>query len=303
MSQTVKSEQQFVVDLMTTLHEEKFSPAAWWHFLVRSWQMSCATAADHPTLMRSWLRITILIGVLTLSILFATVLTEGSVVMLRLLPGLLFCGIWQQSDLFWHLGLNRPSVSSTDMAPTRGITTFRTVGIANTLTMLRGLCAGYLLGRLVGGLTTPSGLALGVFMVGVVTDILDGQVARRTKTQSKLGQIADGETDFCLYLALTIILIQNGVLPLWVGLLILLHFIVPLLAALLSYFWLAQPVRFGSTIWGKYAGLAQCLYFFVLLAPPALSRLTLYLNTPLLIVTVVLLMIAPIAQISNNLRS
>ncbi len=300
MSQTLKSEQQFVVDLLTTLHEEKFSAAAWWRFLVRSWQMSCATAADHPTLMRSWLRLTALIGVLMLSILLATALTEGSIVMLRLLPGLLFCVVWQQSDLFWHLGLNKPS-SLADKNDTTTI--LPTVGIANTLTMLRGLCAGYLLARLVGGLATPSGLALGIFIVGVVTDILDGQVARRTGTQSKLGQIADGETDFCLYLALTIILIQNNVLPLWVGLLILLRFIVPLLAALLSYFWLARPVRFGSTVWGKYAGLAQCLYFFVLLAPSMLSRLTMYLTTPLLIVTVVLLVIAPIAQISNNLRS
>ncbi len=300
MSQTLKSEKPFVVDLLKTLQEGKFSPAAWWRFLVRSWQMSCITAADNPTLMRSWLRLTALIGVLTLGILLATALTEDSIVMLRLLPGLLFCVAWQQSDLFWHLGLNKPSSLATGNGTT---TLFPTVGLANMLTMFRGLCAGYLLGRLVGGLATPSGLALGVFIVGVVTDILDGQAARRTGTQSKLGQIADGETDFCLYLALTLILIQNSVLPLWVGLLILLRFIIPLLAALLSYFWLARPVRFSSTTWGKYAGLAQCLYFFVLLAPPALLTLNLYLHTLLLIVTVVLLIIAPIAQISNNLRS
>jgi len=296
MSQTLKSENQFVVDLLTSLQAEKFSPGAWWRFLARSWQMSCDTAAAHPTLMRSWLRLTALIGFLTLGILLVTVLTEGSSTMLRLLPGLLFCIVWQQSDLFWHLGLNRPATPATG-------TVFRTVGIANALTMLRGLCAGYLLGRLVGGLMTPSGLALGIFIVGVVTDILDGQVARCTGTQSKLGQIADGETDFCLYLALTLILIQNGVLPLWVGLLMLLRFIVPLQAALLSYFWLAKPVRFGSTRWGKYAGLAQCLYFFVLLAPPIFASPMVYLNTPLLIVTVGLLIVAPIAQISNNLRS
>lgn len=296
MSQTLKSENQFVIDLLTTLQAERFRPAAWWHFFVRSWQMSCDTAPAHPTLTRSWLRLTALIGLLTLGCLLVTMLTEGSSTMFRLLPGLLFCIVWQQSDLFWHLGLNKPSPPSTGIV-------FKTVGLANALTMMRGLCAGYLLARLVGGLMTPSGLALGVFIVGVITDILDGQVARRTGTQSKLGQIADGETDFCLYLALTLILIQNGALPLWVGLLMLLRFIVPLLAALLSYFWLAKPVRFGSTRWGKYAGLAQCLYFFVLLAPPMFASLTAYLNTPLLIVTVGLLIVAPIAQISNNLRS
>jgi phosphatidylglycerophosphate synthase len=155
-----------------------------------------------------------------------------------------------------------------------------TVGLANLLTGLRGLGASYLIGRLVGGLATPTGLALGVFLPGVITDILDGQVARLTKTQSKLGQIADGEADFCLYLALTIILVQNAVLPPWVGIVMLLRFVIPFVAALVSYFLLAQPVCFGSTIWGKYAGLAQCLYFFVLLTPPQLSFLTSAINAP-----------------------
>jgi phosphatidylglycerophosphate synthase len=158
------------------------------------------------------------------------------------------------------------------------------------------------LGRLVGGVSTPSALALFVFLIGIVTDILDGQIARRTRTQSKLGQIGDGEADFCLYLVITLILIQNTILPLWLGLIMLFRFLIPLLAALGSYFLFAHPVRFGSTIWGKYAGLAQCLYFLVLLAPSQLTFLTQLFNIPLLIVTLLLLIIAPIAQIIENLR-
>jgi len=78
--------------------------------------------------------------------------------------------------------------------------------------------------------------------------MLDGQIARRTKTQSKLGQIADSEADFCLYLAITFILIQNNVLPYWLGVVMLLRFLVPLLAALASYFLFAQPVRFAAPV-------------------------------------------------------
>ncbi|HBE29425.1 MAG TPA: hypothetical protein DDW25_11110, partial [Ktedonobacter sp.] len=137
---------------------------------------------------------------------------------------------------------------------------------------------------------------------GVVTDILDGQVARITRTQSKLGQIGDGEADFCLYLALAIILIQNTVLPLWLGLVMLLRFCIPLIAALASYFLFAHPVRFGSTVWGKYAGLAQCLYFLVLLAPPRLAPIVQVVNLPLLVATLILLVIAPLAQIVENVR-
>ncbi len=82
----------------------------------------------------------------------------------------------------------------------------------------------------------------------------------------------------------------------------LLRFVIPLLAALGIYFLLAHPVHFGSTIWGKLAGLAQCLYFLVLLAPGQLAFLTKVLNLPLLITTLALLIAAPVAQIVVNIR-
>lgn len=294
MQQGINNENSFVVDLLTTLREEKFSPLGWWQFLARSWNMSRKTTNDHPVLLRSWRNTTIGIAILTVSVLILCFVFAGSRSTLRILPGFLFCVIWQQSDLYWHLGLNRQTQSGT-LLPT--------VGIANTFTWLRAFGASFLLGRLIGGIGTPSWLALSVFLCGIVTDILDGQVARRTGTQSKLGQIGDGEADFCLYLALTIILVQNAVLPLWLGLFMLLRFLIPLLAALGSYFLFAHPVRFGSTIWGKYAGLAQCLYFLVLLAPMQLTFITRYVNLPLLIATLILLVVAPIAQIIANVRA
>ena len=291
---SIENQHQFVVDLLTTLREDKFSPIGWSRFLWRSWQMSCQTANDNPALKQSWVRFTLWIGVFTMAIVGSNIFFEGIGSSLRLLPGLLFCICWQQSDLFWHLGLNRQGQSGP-LLPT--------IGLANIFTWLRGVGACYLLARLIGGLNTPSWLALLIFLYGIVTDILDGQIARRTGTQSKLGQIADGEADFCLYLAITIILIQNAVLPLWLGLVMLLRFCIPLLAALGSYFLFAHPVRFGSTFWGKYAGLAQCLYFLVLLAPPQLTFVTHYVNIPLLIATLFLLIAAPIAQIVANVRA
>lgn len=294
MQPGMPSEKQFVVDLLATLREEKFSLPGWWHFLARSWDMSYRTANNSPTLRRSWRNITVGIGLLVIVILLVCFAIEGSSTTLRILPGFLFCAIWQQSDLYWHLGLNR-QVRTGALLPT--------VGIASTLTWLRALGASFLLGRLLGGISTSSWLALLVFLCGVATDILDGQIARRTGTQSKLGQIGDGEADFCLYLALTIILIQNAVLPLWLGLLLLLRFLMPLLATLGSYFLLARPVRFGSTIWGKFAGLAQCLYFLVLLAPTQLTFISRFTNLPLLIVTLILLVVAPAAQFVENARA
>jgi phosphatidylglycerophosphate synthase len=293
MLQTTDSENQFVVDLLTDLRNEKFSRLAWMHFLGSSWKKSCATARANPALKRSWTHTTIFIGAFALAILVVNVIFEGPGATLRLIPGFLFFVAWQQSDLYWHLGLNRQSKTGTLLC---------VIGAATTLTWLRGLEASYLLGRFIGGINTPSSVLLLVFLSGIITDILDGQVARQTQTQTKLGQIADGEADFCLYLAIALILIQNSILPLWFGLLILLRFVIPLFAALVSYFLFAQPVRFGSTIWGKTAGLVLCFYFLLLLAPDQFIFLTRFVNRPLLIVTLLLLAIAPLAQITRNIR-
>ena len=282
--------QTFVVELLTTLRWERFRLGAWGRFFQRSWLLSCQTARANPSLKRSWQRVTCLIALLALFILIADGLLAGAADTLRLLPGFAFCVVWQQSDLFWHLGLNR-SLESGELLPG--------LGPGNTLTWLRGLGTAYLLGRLVGGLAIPPWLALTAFMYGITTDMLDGPIARRTGMQSKLGQIADAEADFCLYLALTIILLHNGALPFWIGMVMLLRFLLPLAAVLLSYLAFAHPVRFGSTLWGKSAGVAQCCYFVLLLAPSSLSSFTHLLSTPLLIVTICLLVAAPVAQIAS----
>jgi phosphatidylglycerophosphate synthase len=287
----IDSENQFVIDLLTALHHEKFGLRAWARFLGNSWERSRATARANPSLKRSWSHTTLLIGALALAILIACFMFEGPEKTLRLIPGFLFCAAWLQSDLLWHLGLNRHIRTGK---------LFTVVGAANTLTWLRGLGASFLLGRLTGGINTPSWLALLVFLCGIVTDILDGAIARRTDTQSTLGQIADGEADFCLYLAIILISIQLGILPLWLGVVMLLRFLIPLIAALSSYFLFTRPVRFGSTIWGKYAGLALCLYFLLLLAPAQLHFFTRLVNLPLLITTLILLIVAPLIQIVQN---
>ena len=293
MASTLSIESQFVVDLLTTLRHEKFSPMAWARFLARSWEMSRHTANANQGLKHSWGRISLVLCVLALVLLAASFGLEGPTIALRLLPGFLFCVVWQINDLYWHLGLNRQPQTGA-LLPI--------VGVANFCTQLRGLAGSYLLGRLMGGVSTPTVLILLAFLCGIITDILDGQIARRTHTQSKLGQITDGEADFCFYLAVTLMLIQNSILPVWVGILMLARFLLPLLAALASYFILAHLVRFGSTIWGKYAGLVQCLYFLVLLAPTSLAAITRLINLPLLLVTLAFMIAAPTAQIVVNVQ-
>jgi phosphatidylglycerophosphate synthase len=288
-----EADDQFVVELLTVLRRQKFSIPAWWRFMAGSWQLSKRTAREQPGLKKSWLRLTVLVAALAIAMLLATFFFEGSGA-LRLLPGFLACATWQQSDLFWHLGLNHPP-GTRQLLPT--------LGPANTLTWLRGLGTCYLLGRLMGGIGTPSSLVLLTLLATGLLDILDGQVARLTKTQSKLGQLGDGEVDACLYLAITLILLQNSVLAPWLAIFMLMRFCLPLLAALASYFAFAHPLRFGSTAWGKCAGLAQCLYLLVLLAPPLPVPIKQVAGPPLLVATLVLLIAAPMAQIAANIRA
>ena len=176
------------------------------------------------------------------------------------MPGFLFFVCWQQSDLYWHLGLNRQARTGT-LLPV--------IGTATLLTLLRGLGASYLLGRCIGGIyTLPRGFYCWFFYVELITDILDGQIARRTQTQTRYGQIADGEADFCLYIATTCILIQENILPLWFGLFLLLRFAIPLFAAVVSYFLLHS----SSTIWLDFMGKSSRFSIVFLLPSIACAR-------------------------------
>src|SRR5947208_13631053 len=113
MLRTTDSENQFVVDILTDLRNEKFSLLAWMHFLGSSWKRSCATARANPTLNRSWIHTTIFIGAFVLVILVLNFIFEGLISTLRWMPGFLFFVAWQQSDLYWHLGLIRQNRTGT----------------------------------------------------------------------------------------------------------------------------------------------------------------------------------------------
>jgi phosphatidylglycerophosphate synthase len=294
MRQAAESINQQVLDMLMVLRDEQFRPKAWLSFFVFSWKMARQTANQHPPLKRSWLHTSIFLILLALMILLLVFSFEGPETGIRLLPVFIFCVGWQICDLYWHLGLNHPLFSNR---------LFLSVGVANTLTLIRGVGASFLLARLASGLATSTALVLPVFLCAIASDILDGQIARSTKTQSKLGQILDGEADLFLFLAITLILVQHAMLPSWFILVVLFRFFLPMIAAIISYFALTRPVRFGSTRIGKYAGIVQSLYYCVLLAPPPFTILGRSLNVPLMVLTFMLLVVAPFAQFWANLRS
>ncbi|MBC7220830.1 CDP-alcohol phosphatidyltransferase family protein [Candidatus Bipolaricaulota bacterium] len=82
--------------------------------------------------------------------------------------------------------------------------------VANALTALRGLLVAPTVVAVLGG---RWGAGLGLFLAALVTDVLDGWVARRSHQVTMLGQLLDPVVDKAFYLALFFSLAAVGRIP------------------------------------------------------------------------------------------
>lgn len=63
-------------------------------------------------------------------------------------------------------------------------------------------------------------LALSLFWLAAVTDFIDGQIARRTDTESEFGRIADPLADRMLAISTLLILLFRSLIPIWMAILV-----------------------------------------------------------------------------------
>lgn len=91
--------------------------------------------------------------------------------------------------------------------------TDRVLTAANVISFIRLLMAPVALGLLLSGQDIP---AVVLFAVSAATDFVDGQVARRTHTVSKVGQLLDPAVDRLLMICGVIGLLAIGRLPAWI---------------------------------------------------------------------------------------
>jgi phosphatidylglycerophosphate synthase len=283
----------FVIALLTDLRRRRYTPAAWGHFLADSWRKSRATARAHPRLSRSWARVSLLMAALAAAGFGLIWLFEGYAAALRLLPALLICLSLQQSDVYVHLGLNWSMLDGRLR---------ERLGLPTTLTLARGLMADFLLAHLLSGVMPQNRFTLGALLLGIATDIADGQIARHSHWQTRLGGYLDSEADLYLYSAATLCALLAGVLPAWIVAILLLRFAVPLIGALFSYFVAIRQVDLTHTILGRGAGAAQALLLMTVLAPEALARIISPMYLPLLLATLALVVLAPAVEITNHLN-
>lgn len=97
-------------------------------------------------------------------------------------------------------------------------------------------------------------IALSIFILGVVSDAVDGYIARKSKQNSKAGLILDPLGDKLLlmsaFICLTFINEFSLRFPLWVTLIVISRDLIILLGALVIYI-VKQRIEIYPTRWGK----------------------------------------------------
>jgi cardiolipin synthase (CMP-forming) len=133
------------------------------------------------------------------------------------------------------------------------------MGLANWLTVLRIVLIPVFVLLLV---YRRPGLALAVFALAALTDMLDGYVARRRGSQSRLGAFLDPMADKLLLTASFITLTQLRVLPAWITIVVISRDVILIVGALLIHI-LGGRIHPRPTWAGKAATFFQILTVLV----------------------------------------
>ena len=120
--------------------------------------------------------------------------------------------------------------------------------IPNLISFIRLLLAPVFMYLLLHGMDFPAAL---LFAIAAATDFVDGQIARRTNSVSKLGQLLDPAVDRILMICAVIGLLLVGRLPIWFVLLVLARDIVLLVGQV--YLLQTRNVRVPVIFAGKIA--------------------------------------------------
>ena len=129
------------------------------------------------------------------------------------------------------------------------------MGLANSLTLLRIVLIPVFVLLLV---YRRPGAALLVFVLAALTDLLDGYVARRRGSQSRLGAFLDPIADKLLLTASFVTLTQLRVIPAWITILVISRDVILVVGALLIYM-LGGRIHPRPTWAGKAATFFQIL--------------------------------------------
>ena len=133
---------------------------------------------------------------------------------------------------------------------------------ADALTGSRLIMLPYLVYALVARL---AGLALVTLLVMIVTDLVDGRVARRLDQVREFGAAFDSTIDFIIIYSLFTAFFLMGVLPRWKWLVIFAPAVLMAVTQVISFL-RATEVALAPAVFGKIVGMIQFAYLPFLLA-------------------------------------
>ncbi|HKY32013.1 MAG TPA: CDP-diacylglycerol--glycerol-3-phosphate 3-phosphatidyltransferase [Candidatus Polarisedimenticolia bacterium] len=136
------------------------------------------------------------------------------------------------------------------------------LNLPNSLTMLRIFLVPILVAILLTRFEGKELWGVGVFLLAALTDVLDGWIARRRGQVTTLGQLLDPVADKLLVSAAFISLVEEGLAPAWMVVIILgREFAVMGLRSVAS----TQQVAIPASVWGKYKMASQVIAISLLI--------------------------------------
>jgi CDP-diacylglycerol--glycerol-3-phosphate 3-phosphatidyltransferase len=157
------------------------------------------------------------------------------------------------------------------------------MNFANKISTFRILCVPFFIGTLVYYSADKDYLrftALGIFILAVISDAVDGYVARKSRQVSKAGLVLDPLGDKLLLMGAFIILSPASKLPikfpLWVTLIVVTRDAIILLGTLIIYM-VKQHIEIHPSRWGKLATSFQMFAVIVVLLQLSFSFVFWYL--------------------------
>lgn len=117
--------------------------------------------------------------------------------------------------------------------------------------------------------------AFGLFLLAGVSDAVDGALARGFGWTSRFGAIADPIADKLLVAVVYVALASEGLLPVWLAVLVLGRDLV-IVGGALAYHWFVAELEMAPTLLGKLNTLGNVLFVglvLAVLATPALAGL------------------------------
>jgi cardiolipin synthase len=172
------------------------------------------------------------------------------------------------------------------------------MNLSNALTLFRiFLVPAFLIAVIYGRLW----LALVLFVVAGLTDLLDGLAARRLRQQTLLGAFLDPLADKLLMAVSCVALAVKGLLPAWLAVIMVSKDLFVSLGVAILYF-AGQAVAAVPTLWGKQTTFLQIVTLGLVLLQAALGRQLIPLG-PLFFLTALVTTASGLHYIVSGIRS